>query len=81
MVKNTLFEEMASFRLPTKVQRKRVNRVIREELTDRQRQVLMAYYFDEKNITQIAADLGVNKSTVSRILHRAENRLKRFLKY
>ena len=80
-MKNTLFEDMASFRLPTKVQRKRVNRVIREELTQRQQQILMAYYFDNKNITQIAADLGVNKSTVSRTLHRAETRLKRFLKY
>lgn len=56
-------------------------RVIREELTEVQRQVLLAYYFQEKTVTQIAKDRGVNKSTVSRTLRRAENRLKRFLKY
>ena len=80
-VKNIPFEETASFRLPTKVQRKRMYRVIREELTDKQRQVLLAYYFEEKTIPVIASELGVNKSTVCRTLHRAEDRLKRFLRY
>ena len=80
-VKNIPFEETASFRLPPKVQRKRMYRVIREELTEKQRQVLLAYYFEEKTIVAIAAELGVNKSTVCRTLHRAEDRLKRFLRY
>ena len=80
-VKNIPFEETASFSLPPKVQRKRLYRVIREELTEKQRQVLLAYYFEEKTIVAIAAELGVNKSTVCRTLHRAEDRLKRFLRY
>ena len=59
----------------------RVRRVIREELTDLQREVLMAYYFQEISIPQIARDRGVNKSTISRTLHRAEDKLRRYLKY
>ena len=58
-----------------------VRRVIREELTQLQREVILAYYFQEKKIPQIAAERGVQKSTVSRTLHRAERRLKRYLKY
>ncbi len=68
-------------RLPREVQIKRVQRVIREELTPLQRETLIAYYFEERTIPQIAADRGVNKSTVSRTLHRAEDKLRRFLKY
>ena len=59
----------------------RIRRVIREELTDLQREVLVAYYFQEITIPQIARDRGVNKSTVSRTLHRAEEKLRRYLKY
>jgi RNA polymerase sigma factor (sigma-70 family) len=63
------------------VQLKRVQRVIQEELTDLQRQTLVAYYFQEQTIAQIAQDRGVNKSTVCRTLHRAEEKLRRYLKY
>ena len=68
-------------RLPRDVQLKRVQRVIREELTELQRETLLAYYFEELTIPQIAARRGVNKSTVARTLHRAEDKLRRFLKY
>lgn len=68
-------------RLPKEVQLQRVQRVIREELTDLQRQTLIAYYFQQQTIPQIAMDRGVNKSTVSRTLRRAEEKLRRYLKY
>lgn len=68
-------------RLPREMQLKRVQRVIKEELTQLQRETLMAYYFQEQTITQIAKDRGVNKSTVCRTLHRAEEKLRRYLKY
>jgi RNA polymerase sigma factor (sigma-70 family) len=58
-----------------------VQRVIREELTELQRQTLIAYYFQEQTIPEIAAERGVNKSTVSRTLRRAEEKLRRYLKY
>ena len=68
-------------RLPRDVQIKRVQRVIQEELTPLQRQTLMDYYFHKLTIPQIAANRGVYKSTVARTLHRAEDKLRRFLKY
>ena len=80
-MKNTRFEGYLGPRLPRQVQLKRVQRVIREELTPLQRQTLIAYYFQEMTIPQIAAERGVHKSTVSRTLHRAEDKLRRFLKY
>lgn len=79
--KNTLFEGNASLRLPKQVQLARVNRVIREELSPLQRQTLIAYYIEGRNIPDIARERGVSKSTVSRTLHRAEDRLRRFLQY
>ena len=80
-MKNILYEGYLGPRLPRDVQIKRVQRVIREELTPLQRQTLIAYYMEQRTIPQIAAERGVHKSTVSRTLHRAEDKLRRFLKY
>lgn len=68
-------------RLPKKIQQQRLHRVIREELTPLQRYTLIAYYFREQTIEQIAKERRVNKSTVSRTLRRAEDKLRRFLQY
>lgn len=68
-------------RLPRDVQIQRVQRVIREELTELQRYTLTAYYFEEKTLEQIGSARGVQKSTVWRTLRRAEDKLRRFLKY
>lgn len=80
-MKNIRYEGYLGPRLPPNVQLERVNRVIREELTEKQRLTLLAYYIQEQTITQIAQEQGVNKSTVSRTLKRAEARLRRFLRY
>ena len=80
-MRNILYEGYQGIRLPKEVQLKRVQRVIREELTPLQREALIAYYFQEQSITQIAEERGVNKSTVCRTLHRAEEKLRRYLKY
>ena len=80
-MKNTLFEDYLGPRLPRKVQLERVKNVIEQELTPLQRETVLAYYFQEKSITEIALDRGVNKSTVCRTLHRAEGKLRRYLKY
>lgn len=80
-MRNILYEGYLGPRLPREVQLKRVQRVIQEELTQLQREALIAYYFQEQSITQIARDRGVNKSTVCRTLHRAEQKLRRYLKY
>ena len=80
-MKNILYEGYEGPRLPKEVQIKRVQRVIREELTRNQREVLLAYYIQDRTIPQIAEDRGVQKSTVSRTLHRAEEKLRRYLRY
>ena len=80
-MKNILYDGYEGPRLPRQVQLKRVQRVIREELTQIQREILLAYYMDNQTIPQIAEDRGVNKSTVSRTLHRAEAKLRRYLRY
>lgn len=80
-VKNIRYEGYLGPRLPRQVQLERVQRVIKEELTPLQRQTLTDYYFHHMTIPQIAQSRGVYKSTVSRTLQRAENRLRRYLKY
>ena len=80
-MKNILYEGYMGPRLPREMQIKRVQRVITEELTPLQREILTAYYFQEMTITQIAEERGVYKSSVCRVLKRAEDRLRRFLKY
>lgn len=80
-MKNILYDGYEGPRLPREVQIKRVQRVIREELTEAQREVLLAYYIQDLSIPQIAQDRGVHKSTVSRTLHRAEAKLRRYLRY
>ena len=80
-MKNILYEGYLGPRLPREVQLKRVQRVMQEELTPLQRETLLAYYIQQKNIPTIAAERGVAKSTVSRTLHRAEGKVRRFLRY
>ena len=80
-MKNTLFENYLGPRLPRQVQLRRVQNVIEQELTPLQREILTAYYFQEMTIVQIAEERGVNKSSVCKVLKRAEDRLRRFLKY
>ena len=80
-MKNILYEGYEGPRMPKEIQIKRVQRVIREELTPLQQEVLLAYYIQNQTIPQIAEDRGVHKSTVSRTLHRAEGKLRRYLRY
>ena len=80
-MKNILSEATCSIRLPREVQLNRLHRVIREELTEHQREVLIAYYFQDKSVPEIARERGVYKSTVWKTLRRAEDRLKRYLRY
>ena len=80
-MKNILYDGYKGIRLPREIQMKRVQRVIEEELTPLQREALIAYYIQGQTITEIARDRGVQKSTISSTLHRAEEKLRRFLKY
>ena len=80
-MKSIPFEAYLGPRLPREVQLKRVQNVIRGELTENQREMLTAYYFEKQTMTEIARNRGVNVSTVSRTIRRAEEKLRKFLKY
>lgn len=54
---------------------------LKEDVTPRQREVLMLYYGERLNMREIGALLGVDKSTVSRTIKRGEARLRRCLRY
>ena len=56
-------------------------RCIREDVTPRQREVLLLYYFKGMRQIDIAQQLDVARSTVSRTIQRGERRLKRCLRY
>ena len=75
-MKNTLYEGYEGPRLPPAVQLQRVKRVIERELTQKQREILLAYYFQDKDIPTIARERGVHKSSVCRCLKRAEKRVR-----
>jgi len=80
-MRSTLFEGSLFRQIPREQQIKRMKQVIREELTELQRYTILAYYFENKSVLQIAEERSVNKSTVCRTLRRAENKLRRFLQY
>ena len=61
--------------------RRNLRQARERELTPRQRQVLSLYYDQGMRIPQIAEELGLNRSTVSRTLRRARDRLYRCLRY
>ena len=81
-MKSTLYNILKSqSNQKRQVQMQRIREVIRNELTDFQRDAIIAYYFHRNTISEIAALRGVNKSTVSRTLRRAEEKLRRYLRY
>ncbi len=80
-VRNTLYDGYEGPRLPRQVQLRRLSRVIEMELTPIQREILMAYYFGGLTMEQIARERGICRSSVCRTLHRAENRVRRCLRY
>lgn len=52
-----------------------------QELTPRQQQMLEMRFEQNMSGAEIARELGLNRSTVSRTLRRAQNRLRRCLQY
>lgn len=52
-----------------------------QELTDQQREYLMAYCYEEKTMEEIAKERGVDKSTISRTISRGMKKLEKVLRY
>lgn len=61
--------------------RRALKYALERELTERQRKWLLLYYFEGWRITEIAEIDGVNKSTVSKTIRRARERLQKVLQY
>ena len=61
--------------------RRNMRRARETELTDKQAEIIRLYYDLGMSIPQIAREKGVNKSSVSKILARGRERLKRYLQY
>ena len=77
-MKNILFSDS---RLPKQMQLRRMQHVMDNELTELQRQLLLAVYYEGKSQKQIAQERGVCCSTVCRTLQRAVRRMQRYLRY
>ncbi len=58
-----------------------VRDVLANEISARQKEFIVLYYYKQMNICEIAEMLGVNKSTVSRTLSRARRNILSKLKY
>ena len=61
--------------------RRNLTTAIQEDLTPRQREMLLMRYYDGLSQVEIARRIGVDKSVVSRTLKRAYGRLHRALRY
>ena len=65
-----------------RMMRRRILRAVVEgELSPRQREILIAYHIHGKSTCQIAREQGVNSSTVTRTLRRAERNVRRITRY
>jgi len=56
-------------------------RCLREDVSPRQRTLMLLYFGKQMSQPEIAASLGINKSTVSRTIKRGEQRLRQCLRY
>ena len=58
-----------------------VRTAMREELTDRQRELIEKYYLYGMSMTEIAEELELSPSTVSRTIKRGRERIRKYFKY
>ncbi len=56
-------------------------KVINNELTARQKEIVVLYYYKNMTTVEIAAALGISQQAVSAVLVRARNRIFRVLQY
>ena len=61
--------------------KKLLRKAIEEELTESQRAAVTGFYFENLSVSEMAELRGVNKSTISRNLHRACQKLSLVMRY
>lgn len=58
-----------------------VNKATQNELTPRQQQMVQMHFFEGRSMADVARTLGVNKSTVSRVIKAAQRRIAPCVRY
>ena len=81
MISSNPFEEENSNSYDIEKLSQYIRQIICHELTERQQQIICLYYYENKNITEIAEFLCINPSTVSRSLARSKRNIFRILRY
>ena len=66
---------------PRAVKKKKLLNIVQNELTPLQRTVVIECIINGRKQTEVAKELGVNKSTVNRTLKRAMQNIKKFARY
>lgn len=61
--------------------RKMLTKIIENELTPRQREVITEYYFNNKKMSQIAEESGISVSAVSAKISAGKCKIYKFMKY
>lgn len=56
-------------------------KALKSELTERQRQCVTMYYYDDMKMKEIASTLSLSPSTVTRHIKAAQRKLKNVAKY
>ncbi len=64
-----------------KIAKKALKKVVEEQLSTRQKQVIVLYYYKKLDMPEIARLLSVNVSTISRTLKRARQNIIKYLKF
>lgn len=63
------------------IARRALHDVLENELTSRQREVLLLYYYEGKKMPEIASQLHLNKSTVCRTIRRGKARIRQSMRF
>lgn len=58
-----------------------LSHIIRNDLTKRQQQIVVLYYYKNMNMKEISDMLDINTSTVCRTLARARRKISQMIKY
>lgn len=53
-----------------------LGRIIREELTERQRLAILGVHFQERSMQEVAEKMGINRNALYKLLHDARKRIK-----
>lgn len=75
------YDQISSNNNQLEIIKKTLKLVIVSELTIRQREILILYFYKKLKMTEIATILKINKSTVSRTLKRAIQKIHKHIKY